>query len=406
MKTLFILCACLLLTVHATYAQVIEGVAWSWRAGNLAFAYPADWDMSHNDTTATGARLTLADAADTQTISIEVVNPPSARPFDLMAERLAEYGLQAASPTETQLAGLIALDTTGNDLSGERTGIARGTYLADERVLLVVAVAPRERSDDLRAAFDLVANSLVASATQMPLMSDGTPYTRMGSEQLTYDNAAYGSLTPDTSGQTWTFDGMAGEMISIFAADINRSETLNLRLQLIAPEGTQIAENDNHNGGVFFGPFSLYDAVLSGVVLPIDGVYTIAVEAVFGEGVYSIGVQRAQSIVVSPADSVRVNGAIDDTFAAQSWMFDGSAGQVYTFTMVAEDGSTLDTALRLYAPDGALLNQNDDTRDSELGTNAQLAQVTLPQDGMYRLEATRYAGGGSGTYELIIVPTG
>lgn len=409
MKTLLIIGAYLLLVLATAHAQDSQTLAYSWRDGNVAFAYPAAWNVPASETTATGARLVLREsvaASDGVVIQIEVVNPPSARPFDLMAERLAAFGLRAAPPTEKQLAGLRALETIGTDSNGEQTGIARSTYVANERVLLIVAIAPAERGAELLAQFEFVANSLVTSATQMPLLPDGTLYARMGSERLTHGVAAYGSLTLDTPAQMWTFDGAAGDRVSLFAADINRSETLNLRLRLIAPEGTQIAENDNHNGGALYGLFSLYDAALSGVALPIDGVYTIAVEAVFGEGVYSIGVQRAQSIVLSVGDAARVEGRIDDTFAAQSWTFVGSAGRVYTITMLAAEGTTLDTALRLYAPDGALIAQNDDTRDPELGTNAQLAQVTLPQDGVYRLEATRYAGGGTGAYELIIVPTG
>ncbi|MDX2139809.1 MAG: PPC domain-containing protein [Chloroflexota bacterium] len=409
MKTLFTLGACLLFVLATVHAQDNQTIAYSWRDGNVAFAYPAAWSMPVSETTPTGARLLLhesAAASDGIVIEIEFVNPPSARPFDLMAERLASFGLRAAPPFEAPLAGITALETTGADANGEQTGIARGTFVADERVLLVVAAAPAARGTELLAHFDTVANSLVASATQMPLQPDGTLYTRMGSERLMHDVAGYGSFTLDTAAQMWTFDGAAGDMISLYATDINRSETLNLRLRLIAPEGTQIAENDNHSGGVFYGPFSLYDAVLSGVVLPIDGVYTLAVEAVFGDGVYSVGVASAQAIALSSGSSTRVQGRIDDAFAAQSWTFAGSTGQVYTITMLAGEGTTLDTALRLYAPDGALIDQNDDTRDTELGTNAQLAQVTLPQDGIYRLEATRYAGGGTGVYELIIVPTG
>jgi hypothetical protein len=53
-----------------------------------------------------------------------------------------------------------------------------------------------------------------------------------------------------------------------------------------------------------------------------------------------------------------------------------------------------------------VIEQNDDARDTALGLNAQLVQVQMPQDGIYRLEATRYAGEGEGAYEIVIVATG
>ncbi|MBQ7393050.1 MAG: hypothetical protein IJV89_01695 [Lentisphaeria bacterium] len=72
--------------------------------------------------------------------------------------------------------------------------------------------------------------------------------------------------------------------------------------------------------------------------------------------------------------------------------FSGKKGEVKVFeTFARRIGSTLDTVLRLYAPDGKLLAENDDTTPEVLAGNAMHfadshLMVTLPVEGDYRLE--------------------
>lgn len=401
-----ITCLALLASSQLAFSQQ-AGIAYSWQAGALAFAYPATWELPLETTTSGGVRLELTDPSHPDTfVVIETIALPERRVFDLMAARLADAGVSVGAPTNTTLAGIVALEVHERDPQSARVGIGTGTNRSDGSALLIWGTAPREHGNALLVAFDQIVDSLVEGTWQMPRLPDGSPYTRIGEEQLQPGVPAYGIITPENRAQRWSYAGTGGDMISLYAVDINRTQTLNLRLRLAAPEGTIIAENDNHSGGAFYGLFSLYDAGLYDVTLPMDGVYTIQVEGVFGEGVYAVGVQQAGSVALAEGEATRIFGSISDVFANQTWVFRGTAGAVYTFTMFAESNTTLDPALRLFAPDGRLLAQNDDARDPSLGLNAQLVRVELPQDGIYRLEATRYAGEGEGAYEIVILEVG
>jgi hypothetical protein len=384
-----------------------EAVAYSWQAGDLSFTYPSTWAAPTEIIRADTTQLTLTDTTheDTQ-LTIERIVTPTTRVFDLMATALAEQNVSVGAPTTLVLAGIPALEVHERSPESGRVGIGRGTTLADGSALLVYGSAPRDHGNSLLLAFDQIVNSLVLGAYQMPQLTDGSTVSRIGDEILLPDVPALGSLTFALPAQLWSFQGESGETISLYALDINRTEALNVRIRLAAPEGTIIAENDNHSGAALYGLFSLYDAGLYDVTLPIDGVYTVQVESVFGEGVYAIGLRRAKRFTLAATDATRLFGSISDVFANQTWLFEAEAGAIYTFTMFAEGNSTLDPALRLYSSEGRVIAQNDDARDPALGLNAQLPQVTLPTNGLYRLEATRYAGEGAGNYEIVIVATG
>ncbi|MCC6616689.1 MAG: PPC domain-containing protein [Anaerolineae bacterium] len=398
--------ACALGMMNFARAQADSYTPFSWMEGDIALAYPADWPAPIRTTMEMGAVVQLQPAGENANlqISLEIIETPVGRLFDLLYERMRRAGVTVSVPVNSTLMGLAATEVRGE---ASTIGIGRGTLRADGNALLIYGSADAAASDALAAIFEDVAGSLTSGARQMPLIpgGDGVRFDRIGGERLELNRTALGSLETSTAAQSWTYAGMAGEEISVFTTDINRLESLNLRLRMTSPDGALVAENDSHNGGVFYGLFSLYDAALSNVVLPADGVYTIAVDSVFGTGVYGIGVERTQSLELDPANATRVQGVIDDVFAAETWSFAGRAGEVYTFTMFAAEGTTLDPALRLFAPDGSTLAQNDDARDVSLGLNAQLVRIVLPADGIYRLEATRYAGEGEGAYEIVIVAT-
>ncbi|MCA9906653.1 MAG: hypothetical protein KC547_22515, partial [Anaerolineae bacterium] len=333
----FILGVVCVLGLQIARAQNTDLIPFSWADGDTSFAYPADWTAPNSTDTDTGALLMLVplSASSDMYIAIETILAPAARPFDLLAARLSAAGVTANAPTNTTLGGLAAIEVRGS--SGN--GIGQATVRADGSVLLIYGYSEAAAGDALLLAFEQVAASLVPGAQQMPIIpdSDGSAFTRMGSERLEAGVTALGNVQPGAAAQTWTYAGATGEEISIFATDINRLETLNLRLRLNTPDGALLAENDSHSGGVLYGLFSLYDAALASVVLPVDGVYTITVESVFGAGVYGVGVARTQSLALNSDSATRVQGVIDDVFAAETWSFAGHAGQVYTFTMFAAE---------------------------------------------------------------------
>ena len=90
-----------------------------------------------------------------------------------------------------------------------------------------------------------------------------------------------------------------------------------------------------------------------------------------------------------------VSGTITDAAPEVRYCVTASAGDWLAASMFAVDGAPLDTYLKLYGPDGALLATDDD--GAQVGTNSFLV-YRLPADGTYELVATRFAG--QGAYRL------
>ncbi len=213
-----------------------------------------------------------------------------------------------------------------------------------------------------------------------------------------------GTLVESAPQQEWTYQGAAGERVTFSAVDQSRTGAsalgLDMALRLIAPDGSEVAYNDDQEGADLFG---VYDAQLSDVTLPQAGVYTVRVEWRQGQGSYTLGVGGDQAAPPGTNGVIRIEGTLQDVFPVQRWTFAGRRGDVLTLTMTAENPA-LDAALALYRPDGSLLAYNDDAADPVLDTNAQISQVRLPADGTYTAAATR--ANGSGRYNLTIVNTG
>lgn len=102
-----------------------------------------------------------------------------------------------------------------------------------------------------------------------------------------------------------------------------------------------------------------------------------------------------------------VSGTISDTSDVELWEFEGTAGDVVNITMIADEGSGLDTRLFLYTAAGhdagePAIAENDDSGDATIGTfNSFIENFSLPETTTYVIEATRF-GSGTGDYELTL----
>lgn len=227
------------------------------------------------------------------------------------------------------------------------------------------------------------------------------PPRRLGNAALIADVPVVGRLDDLEDRQLWTFDGEAGEIITVSAVDQSRTFAgmlgLDMALRVFAPDGSEIAYNDDQLGLDLFG---VYDAQVRDLALIVTGTYQVIVERVQGGGTYTLAFSRART--VEHETVTRLEGRLQDAVPFEAWRFDGRAGEALTFTMIALSGD-LDPALELKDPNGETIIYNDDAFDPELGTNAQIVSFTLPQDGIYTLEASRFEG--AGRYELVIVRT-
>jgi hypothetical protein len=107
----------------------------------------------------------------------------------------------------------------------------------------------------------------------------------------------------------------------------------------------------------------------------------------------------------TPAD-VRVAQAGDNMGevrigGGQLWKYGGTAGEVVTIRVTADDARTFDSYLILRAPDGTLLAENDDIVVGE-DTNSLIEAITLPGDGVYQIEVRSFEDSTGGTYTLTI----
>ena len=269
-------------------------------------------------------------------------------------------------------------------------------------------------SASLRAlAFDAEGTLFIvqANGALQAFSTRGAP-DRAGGRRLALGVPVQGIFAPLTSipaedeeppKQSWTYAGTAGETITISAVDQTRTDAfmlgLDMALRLIAPDGSEVAYNDDQVGDDLFG---VYDAQLPDVLLAQSGDYTIIVEQRQGEGTYTLGIGAPRPLDLNSSGVTEVTGHLQDVFPSEHWVFTAQEGDVLTFTMTAvTDG--LDPALMLRQPNGELLAFNDDASDPVLGVNAQLTQVQFPLNGSYVLEASRYEG--AGEYQLVVVST-
>ena len=90
--------------------------------------------------------------------------------------------------------------------------------------------------------------------------------------------AGAGDLQTYFDANNWTFDGTAGQTVTITVAAVKGSDP---HVKLLQPDGTLLAEDDDGGGGT--------NAQLV-VVLPIGGTYTIRVD-MMTLGEYTVGVR-------------------------------------------------------------------------------------------------------------------
>jgi hypothetical protein len=105
------------------------------------------------------------------------------------------------------------------------------------------------------------------------LLPGGNP-ARAQDHALAFFTPAHGVLNDEAISEDWTFEGRADEVISLVVVTLRGD--LDPTLQLIAPEGQTVAENDDLDSLV-------RDAGLEALVLPADGSYTVRIARYQGQ---------------------------------------------------------------------------------------------------------------------------
>jgi hypothetical protein len=108
------------------------------------------------------------------------------------------------------------------------------------------------------------------------------------SDVITTGGVVYGSLANSLETQDWTFEGSAGQTVTIRCNPVASEGVepvaimsgLDPVIMLIGPDGETLAEDDDSGGG--------YSALMTSVNLPDNGQYTIHVRAWSGDGDYAL----------------------------------------------------------------------------------------------------------------------
>ncbi len=113
--------------------------------------------------------------------------------------------------------------------------------------------------------------------------------------------------------------------------------------------------------------------------------------------------QQATEVPVFPLQPGTVEGNINDAAPRVRYSFEAAAGDSVTIHMDTTSGD-LDPFLSLFAPDGTLVERND---DRESGNRNATIALTLAQRGTYTVEATRFdQAQTSGTFRLSLAVAG
>jgi len=230
---------------------------------------------------------------------------------------------------------------------------------------------------------------------------------------LVYGGSVTGILTDDNTPTLWHFDGTEGDVVTISMVALNTT-TLDTRLELYTTDGftasanaEPLVANDDSNDFTF----GYTNARIVGFTLPVTGEYVIAADRFFGTGLYTLTLETVVISMPENADTIAygdtVTGTLTESALEQVWLFEGTAGDLVTITMLAEDDADIDSKLYLYNPAGYSSNieliSNDDAFGGDIEfPNSQIVEFELPSTDTYVIKATSFSANDTGDYTLIL----
>lgn len=233
------------------------------------------------------------------------------------------------------------------------------------------------------------------------------------SEPISCGETVSGSLSPDDASgfrgpdhyqDRYTFDGTAGEYVTVSLGAVEGSYA-DSYLYLLGPGGSIIAEDDDSGVG--------FDSLLTRR-LPQDGEYTIVATSYGAEAFFeyelSLGCQPGPICPPDCEDPIGCGAIVDGALApGDSSGFRGSMYYQDVYCLDAEPGTELtislsgeefsDPYLYLVGPNGEVVAQDDDS-GGELDSLIQ--QYPVEQAGRYKIIATSYAPGTFFEYNLTL----
>nr|PZN48429.1 MAG: hypothetical protein DIU68_21680 [Chloroflexota bacterium] len=190
----------------------------------------------------------------------------------------------------------------------------------------------------------------------------------------------------------WTVYLNAGDVITATANP--QSSLFDPVLELVAPDGSIIAWDDNSGGGL--------TPLIGSARAPVTGAYLLRVAgaSAASSGAYTV-IWRyvAAAPTATPPAATILLMSVDDVAPERTYLdypFQGLAGQRILIRVTASPGSSLDPVVALVAADGTILARVDDYGDD---LNPVLEYV-LPATGTYFARVDGYQS--SGAFEMTI----
>ncbi len=210
---------------------------------------------------------------------------------------------------------------------------------------------------------------------------DGAPAGVEG--ELAYGDTVSGELEADEE-HLWTFEGAAGDLITIRVE--TTSSDMDLVLTLEEADGATLASADSSGGGGA--------EEIAGHELAETGAYAIRIAEYWGEGgdyALSLGLagEEGNGDEDAAGGTITMGETVQETLdegQTAAWVFSGEADQAVL--IILQPDETGDAVLELQDPDGQLLESSD----SGFAGEEERIDGLLPADGEYRIVVADYFG--------------
>ncbi|MBL8146920.1 MAG: hypothetical protein JNL34_11100, partial [Anaerolineae bacterium] len=250
------------------------------------------------------------------------------------------------------------------------------------------------------------------------LLTNGSaplPTSTPSSASLTYPIETIEQRTVPASGRDClTLDLLGRENVTISARALDAA--LDTQLTLNAPDGSQLAFNDDH--GTNNTALGRFDSLLDAQPISVSGQYEVCVSGFSGSsGRYELSIVRQRpgglsgiaSPTATPGSALQTAQVITGQIASGEQFeapFDAQAGDVFTITVRATGGD-LDPQTGVFADnENDLLFFSDDQGNSNpdlAPTDAVISNLIIQETGVYDVVVAGYQDT-SGPFELTIEP--
>lgn len=188
------------------------------------------------------------------------------------------------------------------------------------------------------------------------------------------------------SGESWFFEGEGGAFVTLTLNSVD----FDPYLELYAPDGTLLIEDDDGAGGL--------NAQISAFLLPESGVYAVVVRDALrtSSGFFALTLEGSQADAV-PDTRLSYGDTVTATLLTTelvTWTFVGEADDEIAIRLSSDD---FDPYFELYDPSGDFLISDDDSGGN---LNAAIENYILPSSGEYRIVVGDYNSSAVGDYTL------